>query len=46
MTSIFKHGTKSLVFFLVLLLGGSSLQAKDLVIDLSAPIVQITTAAM
>ncbi|MEQ8321779.1 MAG: TIGR02186 family protein [Rhodospirillales bacterium] len=44
MMSIFKHGTKSLVLFLVLLLGGSSLQAKDLVIDLSAPIVQITTA--
>lgn len=33
---------KSLVLCLVLLLGGSGLQAKDLVIDLSAPIVQIT----
>lgn len=39
-----KRTSKSLVLFLVLLLGGSSLQAKDLVIDLSAPIVQITTA--
>ncbi|WNJ98704.1 TIGR02186 family protein [Thalassospiraceae bacterium LMO-JJ14] len=39
-----KRNGKSLVLFLVLLLGGSSLHAKDLVIDLSAPIVQITAA--